>query len=328
MTRWVCTALPDLSPPLAIHRVGNGRSNLTFAVEDAGGRRIVLRRPPLGPLAPSAHDMAREHRILTVLAEEDVPAPRPLAMCADETVTGAPFYVMEHVDGVVLHAREAALGLPATARAHAGISLGTTLATIHRIGPDKVPGLGRGSGYAQRQIRRWNGMWDQTRTRELPSIEAVGQALAHNVPPQEETTLVHGDYSLANVILSANGDVMAVLDWELCTLGDPLADVGMLVCYWPDRASEALPERDPISLLPGFPSRDEILSTYRKASGGRPTATLTFWVALSYWKLAIILEGVHRRALDNPLNASAGAERVRESVDLMAALAAAEVGSW
>ena len=328
VTEWLRQAIPDLTPPVRFTRVGNGRSNLTFLIEDGPGYRAILRRPPLGPLLASAHDMRREYRVLSLVADEPVPTPSPVAMCEDPSVTGAPFYVMECVDGVVLRDTEVAERMTLEARARAGRSLAETLAAIHGVDITGAQDLGRPSGYAERQIRRWSRQWEQSRTRDIPSIARVARVLEVAVPPQTETTLVHGDYSFANVLVSDTGELVAVLDWELCTIGDPVADLGMLMCYWPDSQEQALPERDSVPLMDGFPSRKELVQAYSSICPERALDSLGFWTALCYWKLAIILEGVYRRGLESPANQSDGADLVRASVDRMAELAEAEVLSW
>jgi aminoglycoside phosphotransferase (APT) family kinase protein len=177
------------------------------------------------------------------------------------------------------------------------MSMIATLAALHRVDPDAVGlgDLGRRDGYVERQLRRWARQWEQSKTRELPAIEEVGRRLAARVPPQGPAAIVHGDYRLDNLMLSPAGEVVAVLDWELCTLGDPLADVGLLMAYWPEPGDEVRPLTSPPSALPGFPSRADLAGAYA-AVAGRDLSELDFYVALGFWKLAVILEGVYARA--------------------------------
>jgi len=325
---WFAANVPEARPPLTFELIAGGRSNLTYLVRDAGSGRFVLRRPPLHGILPSAHDMGREHRIIAALHPTPVPVPRPLGLCQDETVTGAPFYVMEYVDGVVPRDRattEAAV--PEALRGAAARSLVEVLVTLHQVDLDAVGlgQLGRRDGYLERQLRRWGRQWEQSRTRDLPVVDQVGARLAARIPPQGPATIVHGDYRLDNVILSpADGSVRAVLDWELCPLGDPLADIGLLLVYWTEPGDPLEPLRDPPTTLPGFPSRATLAAAYVAASG-RDLSDLDYYLAFGYWKLAVILEGVHARSAAGAYG-SADPARFRglaELVDLLATEAAA-----
>ncbi|MEX1141352.1 MAG: phosphotransferase family protein [Thermoleophilaceae bacterium] len=285
-------------PPLSFERIAGGHSNLTYAVEDAAGRRWALRRPPLGKRLGSAHDMAREHRVIAALQGTDVPVPPLVGLCEDEAVNGAPFYVMEFVDGPVLRSREEAERRFADpAQRHAiGVRVVDALAALHAIDPDDVRlgELGRKQAYVERQLRRWGGQWEQSKTRELALIDSVHERLAARIPDQGPATIVHGDYRLDNMILSPAGEIAAVVDWELCTLGDPLADVGLLLVYWSQPGDTVVPLLDPATMAPGFPLRDEVVERYA-ARSGRDVSEIDFYVGLGYWKLAIILEGVYAR---------------------------------
>ena len=294
---WFAANVEGAKPPLAYERIAGGRSNLTFRVTDAGDGAWILRRPPLGSTLGSAHDMGREHRILTGLAGTAVPAPTPVALCSDEQVTGAVFYVMDFVDGVVLRDEsdvEAAFAEPD--RRRLGEALVDTLVELHAVDPDAagLGELGRRDGYAERQLRRWKRQWDDSKTRELDAMEEAHRLLAARVPEQRDTSIVHGDYRLDNVIVTPAGDVAAVVDWELCTLGDPLADLGLLMDYWAQPGDEVVPLTRAPTLAAGFPTREELAARYAERSG-RDTAQLDFFVALGYWKLAAILEGVYAR---------------------------------
>jgi aminoglycoside phosphotransferase (APT) family kinase protein len=299
VTAWFMANLPGVQPPLEFRLIAGGRSNLTYQVVDAAERSWVLRRPPLSGVLPSAHDMGREHRIIAALRDTPVPVPVAIGLCTDESVNGAPFYAMSYVDGIVPRDEptvEAAFDQPA--RAASARSLVDVLVRLHAVEPDEVGlgDLGRREGYIERQLRRWGRQWEQSRTRELPAMEAAGRRLAASVPVQQGPgSIVHGDYRLDNLMLSPGGEVMAVLDWELCTLGDPLADVGLLMVYWSDPGDDVLPLDSTVTALPGFPRRAEVAEAYATASG-RDLSELDYYVAFGYWKLAAILEGVYARS--------------------------------
>ena len=298
VTAWFQAEVPDARPPLRFERLPGGRSNLTYRVRDAAGGDFVLRRPPLHGVLQSAHDMAREHRIIAALAATEVPVPAALGLCEDPAVTGAPFYVMAYVDGAV--PRDEATVTAAfdeQARAAAADSLVDALVALHGVDPDAVGlgQLGRREGYLERQLRRWKRQLEQSRTRELPVLDEVHRRLEAAVPAQVgPARVVHGDYRLDNVILSPAGRVLAVLDWELCTLGDPLADVGLLLVYWAEPGDTALPLGTAPTRLPGFPPRAALTAAYA-ARSGRAVDQLDYYMAFGYWKLAVILEGVYAR---------------------------------
>jgi aminoglycoside phosphotransferase (APT) family kinase protein len=294
---WFVDTIPSVQPPLAFDRISGGRSNLTYSVSDAAGRRWALRRPPLGKRLQSAHDMAREHRIISALRQTAVPVPPVAGLCDDDSVNGAPFYVMEFVDGPVLRTRsEAEASFDEGDRRAIGERVVDTLVAIHGVDPDEIGlgELGRKQEYVARQLHRWHGQWEKSKTDELPVVDGVHARLSARIPEQGPATIVHGDYRLDNMILSAAGEVAAVVDWELCTLGDPLADVGMLLVYWSEPDDELTPLFEAPTTAAGFPSRDEVRDRYAGASG-RDLSTIDFYVALAYWKLAIILQGVYAR---------------------------------
>jgi aminoglycoside phosphotransferase (APT) family kinase protein len=298
VTGWFTAHVPEARPPLEFSPVSGGQSNLTYRVTDQAGAAWVLRRPPLSGVLPSAHDMAREHRIVAALGPTDVPVPRAWGLCTEESVTGAPFYVMEHVEGIVPRDEATVAGAfgPEQRRA-ASRSLVEALVALHRVDPAAVGlgELGRPGGYLERQLRRWQRQWEQSRTREVPAVDEAHRRLAALVPVQAgPAAIVHGDYRLDNTVLSPAGRVRAVLDWELCTLGDPLADLGLLLVYWRERDDATLPLGTAPTRLPGFPSRAELAGLYGELSG-RPVDQLDYYVAFGYWKLAVILEGVHAR---------------------------------
>jgi aminoglycoside phosphotransferase (APT) family kinase protein len=294
---WFDANVREVSPPLSFERISGGRSNLTYAVGDAAGRRWALRRPPLGERLASAHDMGREHRIIAALRETDVPVAPAIGLCEDESVNGAPFYVMGWVEGPILRSKADGELFPSEQDRRAiGERVVDTLVAIHAVDPDAV-GLGelaKKEDYVARQLHRWHGQWEKQHTRELPLVDDVHARLAARIPEQGPATIVHGDYRLDNMILGPGGEVAAVVDWELCTLGDPLADVGLLLVYWGEEGDDLIPLLEPATMLPGFPSRDQVRERYAELSG-RDLSQIDFYVALGLWKLAIILEGVFAR---------------------------------
>jgi aminoglycoside phosphotransferase (APT) family kinase protein len=293
---WFEANVPGAKPPLAFERISGGRSNLTFGVTDSAGGAWALRRPPLGKRLGSAHDMGREHRVIAALAPTPVPVPPVLGLCEDESVNGAPFYVMEFVDGPILRSPADADAFDEAGRRAIGERVVDTLVEIHRVDPDAVGlgELGRKQAYVERQLKRWHGQWEKSKTRELPLVDGVHERLAASIPEQGPAAIVHGDYRLDNMILSPSGEVAAVVDWELCTLGDPLADVGLLLVYWSQAGDEFMPLFAPATIAPGFITRDEVRERYAERSG-RDLSQVDYFVALGYWKLAVILEGVYAR---------------------------------
>jgi aminoglycoside phosphotransferase (APT) family kinase protein len=294
---WFEQNVEGVELPLEFERIAGGHSNLTYRVSDAAGRRWALRRPPLGKRLGSAHDMAREHKVVSALGPTDVPVAPVVGLCEDESVNGAPFYAMEFVEGPILRGLAEAESFPGEADRRAiGERVADTLVAIHAVDPDAVGlgDLGRKEDYVARQLRRWQGQWEKSKTRELAAIDAVHERLQARIPEQGPATIVHGDYRLDNMILTPEGEVAAVVDWELCTLGDPLADVGLLMVYWPERGEDPVALGQPANLAPGFPTREELRERYAERSG-RDLGELDFFVALGYWKLAIILEGVYAR---------------------------------
>jgi aminoglycoside phosphotransferase (APT) family kinase protein len=294
---WFGEHVPGVRLPLSFERISGGHSNLTYGVRDSGSGRWALRRPPLGKRLGSAHDMGREHRVVSALAPTSVPVAPIVGLCEDESVNGAPFYVMEFVEGPILRGLAEADAFPDEAdRKAIGERVIDTLVEIHAVDPDPagLGELGRKEDYVARQLRRWQGQWEKSKTRELPAIDAVHERLAARIPEQGPATIVHGDYRLDNMILTPTGEVAAVVDWELCTLGDPLADVGLLMVYWPEAGEELVALGQPATLAPGFPKREQLKARYAERSG-RDLSQLDFFIALGYWKLAIILEGVYAR---------------------------------
>jgi aminoglycoside phosphotransferase (APT) family kinase protein len=283
----------------SVSLISGGKSNLTYEVTSGAGS-LVLRRPPLAAVLPTAHDMGREYRVQSALADTPVPVPLVRHLCTDESVLGAPFYLMDKVDGHVLRGE-----LPAGFadsdgdRTRMADALVDVLVAIHAVPTDgALEGYGPPEGYLARQLRRWTRQWEASREVELPELDALAADLTTRAPEQRETTLVHGDYRLDNTMISRTdpGQVIAVLDWELSTLGDPLADVGLLGVYWSGGSSNAAnPIVQTVTGLPGFPKRAEVLETYAERSG-RSTDALPWYLAFGYFKLAVISAGIAARA--------------------------------
>jgi aminoglycoside phosphotransferase (APT) family kinase protein len=317
VTRWFRDHLREAEPPLRFEIIAGGHSNLTYKVEDARRRRFVLRRPPLGAVLATAHDMAREHRVIAALAPTRVPVAPALGLCEDDSVNGAPFYVMGYVEGPVLvDAATVRRHLDVEARRRTGLHLVEVLAELHALDPDAVGlgDLGRKEAYLARQIRRWRGQWEKSKTRELPAMDEVARLLEEAMPEQRGASIAHGDYRLGNCIADPPGRIAAVLDWELCTLGDPLADVGYLMNDWLEAGEEVAgaPAPNPTA-TEGFPSRAEALELYAKLSG-RDVSNLAYYQAFQAWRLAAIGEGVLARYEKGVMTGSADTDAMRASV--------------
>jgi aminoglycoside phosphotransferase (APT) family kinase protein len=272
--------------------VGDGHSNLTFLVE-RGDAKLVLRRPPRGPLPPSAHDVVREARLLSALRPQGVPVPEVLATCDDDSVIGAPFYVMAWVDGFVLTEE-----MPASLKGDAvtiAEHLVDGLVELHAVDPTvpELAGFGRPDGYLARQLKRFGGLFETNATRPLPDLEAVHEWLAANLPESPASTVVHGDYRLGNVMVGASPTrLAAILDWEMATIGDPLADLGYMTAMWadPDDPPNAVADLSSLTRANGFPGRAFLTGLYAEKTG-RPTDALPWYQVLAMWKAAIFLEG-------------------------------------
>jgi aminoglycoside phosphotransferase (APT) family kinase protein len=296
VTAWLGDRVDKLAAPLRFELITGGHSNLTFRVTDAEDRRWVLRRPPLRQVLATAHDMSREHRIIAALADTPVPVPPLVGLCEDTAVNGAPFYVMGFVDGLILRDVPTAQQLGPAERAAAAEALIETLTAIHSVDVDAVGlgDLGRREDYLARQLKRWYGQFENSKLREIPVVDEVHAELVKRMPPQREATIVHGDFRLDNCLVGPDGDVRAVLDWELCTLGDPLADVGLMIVYMPDAAEAERRGMPSATALDGFPSHQGLLDRYAEVSG-RDLSDIGYYVAFGYWKLACICEGVLKR---------------------------------
>jgi aminoglycoside phosphotransferase (APT) family kinase protein len=298
LTRWLDSERPGLRlGELTGEVIAGGKSNLTYRITD-GTSIWALRRPPLAHVLPTAHDMAREFRVITALVPTDVPVPETVALCTDQDVLGATFYVMSFVDGVVLDRPDAIAGLTPQTAARTCEQLVDTLVRLHAVDPDEV-GLGdfgRPDGFLARQVRRWKQQWDANQTQQRDVVTALLDRLAGTMPEQSAPGVVHGDYRLTNVMFAPDLDaIAAVVDWEMATLGDPLTDLGLLVVYQTLSSDDAfvMPRMHPGD---GFLTADEMVARYGEQSG-RDLADLDWYVGFGYFKLAVIAEGIHNRYL-------------------------------
>jgi aminoglycoside phosphotransferase (APT) family kinase protein len=305
---WFARHVPQFRPPFTAEQIVGGRSNITVRLTDADGRDCIIRRPPLHSVLATAHDVGREYRIIHALGPTDVPVPEALGNCVDDSVTGAPFYVMEYVEGIVLNDIGTAMHtLDEQARRHASESVVDAHVALHAVDVDAV-GLGdlaKKDDYIGRQLRRWHRQYEQTQTNDLPGIEQVYEFLSERIPEQRESTIVHGDLRLGNCIIDEHGTVLAVLDWELCTLGDPLADIGYLLATSPEPDDDTISDNFSPTIAPGFATRDEVAARYERESG-RDLSQIEYYIAFSHWKLACILQGVMVRAEGGAQGEAAG----------------------
>lgn len=323
VSAWIASLGIGCRPPIRLTRVGLGRSNVIRLVTDADGRQWILRRPPFGQLLTSAHDVVREARILSALEHTDVPSPRVLGVCTDVAVSDAPLVLLEFVDGVVVDRTAVAESLDPRLRHAIGLSLVRTLARIHAVDLTSagLVDLASHKPYAGRQLRRWEGQWERSKSTASPRLDELTARLRDAVPDQPELTLVHGDFHLRNVIVAANsGDVVAALDWELSTLGDPLADLGTLLAYWP-LPTDPMADVLSASVVGGFPSRAELVREYVTVTG-RDVTSVPFWHALGLWKIAIIADGVAAREKQRTPNDGAGTRApTNQQIDALVAAA-------
>lgn len=316
---WMEESVPnfDASAPLQATLLAGGRSNISYKLTDASGSSWVLRRPPLGHIMPSAHDMGREFRVLSGLNKVLFPTPTTRAHCEDESVIGAKFMMMDFVDGRVIESAQTALSLSATQASEISQELVDTLARLHAVDPAAagLDQLGKPAGYLQRQVKRWGEQWQITKTRELPEIEVLRawlEAAIVKVPESLPTSIVHGDYRIDNVILAGDkSQIVAVLDWEMSTLGDPISDLAISLVYWSqatDTLRKKIPVAEDVTSGLGFWSRQQVLDRYVSQTG-LDISHLDECVALACFKLAVIMESIHHRNLSGQqLGAAAGAQ--------------------
>ena len=306
VSRWLAEHV-GAEPPCVFSMIEGGHSNLTYAVTDANHRVFALRRPPFGDILESAHDIGREFRVLSALADTDVPVPTALGMCSDISVNGAPFYVMSFVEGVVPHDAELGDLIPMSERYAVSDSIVDVLAALHTLDPDSVGlgDLGRRENYVGRQLRRWASQWEKSKQREIPEMRQAHRRLESEIPPQIRSTIVHGDFRLGNAIV-ADGRVVAMLDWELCTLGDPLTDLGYLFNGWRTPDEPALWPSSPTQ-AGGYRSLDELSARYSAATGA-DLSRIGYYQAFQSWRLAAILEGVYARYRHGAMGSTDGVD--------------------
>ena len=331
-----------------IQLIAGGRSNLTYRLAVSGppgpgrtgetgstesSRLLVLRRPPLGHVLPTAHDMSREYRVLSALAGTQVPVAPLVAACTDDEVIGAPFYVMEHVPGIVLRTRADTSALTEAQAADLSRCLADMLAAVHGVDVAAVGlgDLGRGAGYLRRQLDRWQRQWKLSATREMPGYDELVERLTAALPAEGEVTLVHGDFRLDNVLvtLAPKPRITAVVDWEMATLGDPLADLGLTLMYWTEAGEEGWLTPGPktgapagtrdATASPGFWTRAQFAAEYARLTA-RDISGIGYYVAFGYFKLAVVAEGIHARYLQRQ-TVGEGFEREGFAVPLLIARA-------
>jgi len=283
--------------------ISGGRSNLTYRL-DFGDKALVLRRPPLGHVLPTAHDMSREYRVLSALAGTAIPVATPRAFCADTEIVGAPFYLMDYVTGQVLRTREHGASVNSEQARELSECVVDMLAAIHGVDIEAVglTGFGRPEGYMTRQLARWQRQWELSNQREVLGYDELVKRLAADLPQVTEGTLVHGDLRLDNMLVTLEPTrVAAVVDWEMSTLGDPLADLGLTLMYWTDPGDEdwlRVSEGGSVTTIPGFMRRAEAAARYAELTG-RDLSNIGYYIAFGCFKLAVVLEGIHARFLLN-----------------------------
>lgn len=290
LAEWLTGSSLNVSLPLRVEFLSGGRSNLTFRVTDGAGNRYALRRPPLRTVGRRSHDVLREYEILQALAgAHGVPAPAPVAACADPDVLGAPFYLMRFIDGQVLAGPAEARTLAASARARAGHAAAEVLARLHTQDVDAIglSGMRRPDGLVERQLRRWVQQVEALPSADVQQLQRLGTALSRKVPPPQRTCLVHGDYKLGNLVVDPDGDLVGVLDWELAAIGDPLVDLGWLIASWGPADDDRQWVKDPATVAGGFPDAGSLIDRYVDVSGLDATA-LTYYIAFAHWRWSCI----------------------------------------
>ena len=289
------------SQRISVEQFPGGHSNLTYLLKLDGAAEYVLRRPPLGPVAPKAHDMIREFRILRAVHPVFPPAPEPALLCEDTAVLGAPFYLMERRRGLIVRRENPPeIGDDQTLRRRVGFALLDTLVELHAIDVSQPPlsAIGKPAGFLERQLGGWFGRWERARTRDLPAMDRLMEWLSFRVPLSSEAALLHNDYKLDNVMLDPADParIVAVLDWEMSALGDPLVDLGILLCYWPEAGDP--PERresiSPVTAMPGWPSRAELIERYADRTG-RDVSRIAYYEIFAIFKIAVVLQQIYHR---------------------------------
>jgi aminoglycoside phosphotransferase (APT) family kinase protein len=299
VTAWIAERVPDLAPPLRWTKLAGGHSNFTYRLDDQAGHTLVIRRPPLGELQPTAHDMGREFTLISALWPTPVPVPEPVAFCDDPEVIGAKFYVMGWVEGRSLYTgHDVDEHLSLEARAITGPSFIDTLADLHALDPDEIGlgSLGKRDSYVGRQLHRWYASWNASKNRELPDVDRLHDLLVERLPLQEKVSVVHGDYGLHNCRVASAGHIAAVVDWEISTLGDPLADLAYAINTWVESLDEITSQPQPPTVRPGFATRAELIRRYEERTGA-DLSQLDYYRCFNHWKTACIIQGVYARYL-------------------------------
>ncbi|MFV0534193.1 MAG: phosphotransferase family protein [Cumulibacter sp.] len=296
VSAWLADNVSGFTGPAEFTLIAGGRSNLTYLVSDQSGQRLALRRPPTGSVLESAHDMGREWKFVSALQNSGVPVARARAFCDDHSVTGADFYVMDFVEGIVLASTEDALGIDESARYHASEQAADVLAALHSVDVNglDVPGSRKTSGYIERQVERWTKQVQSVMPPETDQVVRIAQKLVDDVPPQV-TGIAHGDFRLGNMSITPAGEIVAVFDWELATVGDSMADLGWLLSSWsePGESANSATTNTPTQ-APGFMTRDQVAQRYAEKSGN-DISRLDFYLAFQRWRGACIQIGVRHR---------------------------------
>ncbi len=318
---WVAKNISDLRPPFKWTRLLGGHSNLTYRIDDSKGRSAVIRRPPQGELLPKAHDMSREWALISSLSATDVPVPRAFAFCEDPSVTGAWFYIMGLIDGHPLYTSEdTEMWVPQHARQNMAWSFIDALATLHAVDPDAVGlgDLGKKENYVGRQLKTWYRSWNssiEAAEYDDPRAHELQQFFLDNMPDQGPARIVHGDYGTHNVLIGPDHTVTAIVDWEISTLGDPLADLAYALNPWPDPSDEEPIPAEAATAPAGFPSRTELATRYADKTG-RDLAQLDYYIGFNRWKTAAILHGVYARyCAGKKSSEGVDLEEMRERID-------------
>ncbi|MFT4287200.1 phosphotransferase family protein [Nocardioides sp.] len=312
---WLAQHLPGTGADLTATLIAGGKSNLTYVVSD-GTQEWIVRRPPLGHVLATAHDMGREYRVMTALRDTPVPVPRTYGLCTDTDVLGAPFYLMQRCSGTPYRFAEelAPLGPERTRAISEGLV--DTLASLHAVDPASVglADFGRPEGFLGRQVRRWKAQLDASYSRDLPAADELYRLLSADVPEESATGIVHGDFRLDNVLVDEDDQMTAVLDWEMATLGDPLTDLALMLVYG-RLGSESRTAVSTVTLAPGFLAEDEIIARYA-AGSERDLSRFGFYLGLAAYKLAAILEGIHYRYLQGQ-TVGEGFDQVGDSIHVL-----------
>ncbi len=316
LEQWLAGAVSGAGTGLTARLIAGGKSNLTYEVGD-GAHTWIVRRPPLGHVLATAHDMGREYRVMSALGGTDVPVPHTYGLCTDPDVLGAPFYVMERIDGVPYRTRTELVPLGPERTRAISVGLVETLSTLHAVDPASVglADFGRPEGFLARQVNRWRKQLDASYTRDLPAADALFRRLEADVPTESAPGIVHGDYRLDNVLVDARDRPAAVIDWEMATLGDPLTDLALMIVY--HRLGALLGDQSvaDANTAPGFLTEDEVIELYRSRSD-RDLSRFGFYLGLASFKLAAIIEGIHYRFIHGQ-TVGAGFDRVGDAVNVM-----------